>query len=88
MDFTVFCFYDGKKRHRNVVLEHMTVLNTRKELVANWFEKLHVEHILGRSLTRKEFERIVEKWNDQGCFDEISDLIIEWLTENFAEDET
>lgn len=60
----------------------MTILDTNKVLVANWFEKEHIRSLLDRNISDEEYQEIVDTWNDRGIFDCISELIRDWLIDN------
>lgn len=52
-----------------------------KILVANWFLPEHIEGFLGCKITEKEYLEIVQKWNDSGMYDVISQEVREWVEE-------
>ena len=60
----------------------MTILDTNKILVANWFEKEHVEEFLQSKISDERYQEIIDAWNKHGIYDEISVLVREWLFDN------
>lgn len=60
----------------------MTILDTNKVLVANWFEKEHIRFLLDRNVSDEKYQEIVDMWNDRGIFDAITELVRDWLIDN------
>lgn len=60
----------------------MTILDTNKILVANWFEREHIQTLLDRNISNEEYQRIVDEWNKRGMFDAITELVRDWLVDN------
>ena len=50
-------------------------------LIANWFNKQHIEEFLHKKLTEEQYRDIVALYNDGSMCDVISGAIRDWLAE-------
>lgn len=48
-------------------------------LIANWFDKEDIECLIDEEITEKEFEEVVRRWNDYGKYDEVSELVRDFV---------
>ena len=60
----------------------MTILDTNKILVANWFEKEHIEEFLQSKISDERYQEIIDIWNKRGIHDYVSELMRDWLIDN------
>ena len=60
-------------------MEVKTMLDTKENIVVNWFSKLHLEELINKSLTSKDFDTIRRSINDSNLPDEVSDLVREYI---------
>ena len=77
-----FCHLENPQLKPDVINEL-----ANKILIANFFEKEHIEEMLGKKITEQEYSDIVSKWNDNGCWDEITEMVRNWIEHNIKEKE-
>ena len=58
---------------------------SEKILVANWYEKENVEYWLGEEITDEEYLQLVNRWNKYGLWDEINEIVSEFIQREYEE---
>ena len=60
-------------------MEVKTILDTKENIVVNWFNKIHLEELINKSLTSKDFDTIRRSIDDSNLPDEVSNLVREYI---------
>jgi len=60
-------------------MEVKTMLNTKENIIVNWFDKNHLEELINKSLTSKDFDTIRRSIDDSNLPDEVSNLVREYI---------
>jgi len=60
-------------------MEVKTMLDTKENIVVNWFNKIHLEELINKSLTSKDFDTIRRSIDDSNLPDEVSNLVREYI---------
>lgn len=60
-------------------MEVKNMLDTKENIVVNWFSKDHLEALINKSLTSKDFDTIRRSIDDSNLPDELSNLVREYI---------
>jgi len=52
---------------------------TDRVIIANWYNKEHIEYWLGEEISDEEYRELIRRWNRYGNFDDINMIVSEFV---------